>query len=119
MVSNARLDLPLPLGPVMTVSWPSGRSRSIPLRLFWRAPRISIQPLSGGAVTQGFSAVVEPTGDYPIAGTRSQIFDAKLRAETLHDFLPLGQESLGHVGLERLEELDLAFEFFLPFVGFD
>ena len=36
-------DLPLPLGPVMTVNFPSGRSRSIPLRLFWRAPRISMQ----------------------------------------------------------------------------
>src|SRR5215212_9165457 len=73
MVSKARLDLPLPLGPVITVSFPSGRSRSIPLRLFWRAPRISTQPLSGGAVTQGFSAVVEPTEDYPIARTRLQM----------------------------------------------
>ena len=34
MVSNARLDLPLPLGPVTTVSFPSGRSRSIPLGCF-------------------------------------------------------------------------------------
>jgi len=45
------------------------------LRLFWRAPRISTQPLSGGAVRQGFSAVVEPTEDYPIARRRSQILD--------------------------------------------
>src|SRR3954471_11031972 len=75
MVSKARLDLPLPLGPVMTVNFPRGRSRSIPLRLFWRAPRISTQPRSGGAVTQGFWAVVEPTADYPIAGAPVQIFD--------------------------------------------
>src|SRR5947209_17380888 len=74
MVSKARLDLPLPLGPVMTVNSPRGRSRSIPLRLFWRAPRISTQPVSVGAVTQGFSAIFEPTEDYPITGTGSQIF---------------------------------------------
>src|SRR5437762_8345414 len=61
----------------MTLNFPSGRSRSIPLRLFWRAPRISTQPRSGGAVTHVFSAVVEPTGDYPIARTRSQIFDVE------------------------------------------
>jgi hypothetical protein len=73
MVSKARLDLPLPLGPVMTVNFPSGRSRSIPFRLFWRAPRISTQPRSGGAVTHVFSAVVEPTGDYPIARAWAQI----------------------------------------------
>src|SRR3954454_24370582 len=103
----------------MTVNSPSGRSKSIPLRLFWRAPRISTQPRSGGAVTQGFSAAVEPTEDYPIARTPSQIFAGKLRAETLRDFLALGQESLGHVGLERLEEFALAFEFFFPLLGFD
>ena len=74
------IDLDLPLGPVMTVSFPSGRSRSIPLRLFWRAPRISTQPESGGAVTQGFSAVVEPTEDYPIARTRLQIFELNIVA---------------------------------------
>src|ERR1700730_18685181 len=76
MVSKARLDLPLPLGPVTTVNFPSGRSRSIPFRLFWRAPRIATQPASGGpggAVTHGFSAVFEPTGDYPIEQTSSQI----------------------------------------------
>src|SRR5436190_9842843 len=77
MVSKARLDLPLPLGPVMTVNLPSGRSRSIPLRLFWRAPRTSTQPRSGGAVTQGLLAVVEPTGDYPVERLSSQIFDVK------------------------------------------
>src|SRR5256885_893044 len=42
-----------------------------------RPPRISTQPRSGGAVTHVFSAVVEPTGDYPIARTRSQIFDVE------------------------------------------
>src|SRR5213595_3522316 len=67
----------------MTLNFPSGRSRSIPLRLFWRAPRISTQPRSGGAVTQGFSAVVEPTGDYPIARSHSQIFDAKNRVSSV------------------------------------
>src|SRR5438874_13790225 len=61
----------------MTVSFPRGRWRSIPLRLFWRAPRISMQPRSGGAVTHGFSAVVEPTVDYPIARSGSQISRAK------------------------------------------
>src|SRR6201999_1241368 len=40
MVSKARLDLPLPLGPVITWNRFSSRSRLIPLRLFWRAPRI-------------------------------------------------------------------------------
>src|SRR6185503_20115304 len=104
MVSKARLDLPLPLGPVITVNFPSGRSRSIPLRLFWRAPRISTQPRSGGAVRHGFSAVVEPTGDYPSEPTPSQILEGLQRSapEPLRDLLPLGQKSLGHVGLERL-----------------
>src|SRR5881394_742146 len=81
MVSKARLDLPLPLGPVMTVNFPRGRSRSIPLRLFWRAPRISTHPRSGGAVTQGFSAVVEPTVDYPIARTGLQMWEGPLRPD--------------------------------------
>ena len=57
--------MPLPLGPVMTVSFPRGRSTSMPLRLFWRAPRISTQPAAAGAVTHAFSATFEPTGDYP------------------------------------------------------
>src|SRR5437667_6659420 len=69
MVSNARDDLPLPLGPVTTVSFPSGRSRSIPLRLFWRAPRISIESVAAApnafGVAHFFSAIFEPTGDYP------------------------------------------------------
>src|SRR6266446_2633682 len=74
MVSKARLDLPLPLGPVTTVSLPRGRSTSMPLRLFWRAPRISMQPAAGGAVTRFFAATFEPTGDYPRCACASQIF---------------------------------------------
>src|SRR2546422_9538551 len=64
MVSKARLDLPLPLGPVTTVSLPSGRSTSIPLRLFWRAPRISTQSNTADAVISFFFPVAfEPTGN--------------------------------------------------------
>src|SRR4029453_17355129 len=63
MVSNARLDLPLPLGPVTTVSLPSGRSTSIALRLFWRAPRIWMQSFASGPVTRSFFATFEPTGN--------------------------------------------------------
>src|SRR3954465_15422613 len=125
MVSKARLDLPLPLGPVMTVNLPSGRSKSIPLRLFWRAPRISTHPLSGGAVTQGFSAVVEPTEDYPITARRSQIFGEErwsasmcdggalrrdrrtkgapgLSLEAFRDLFALGFQALGHVRLKSV-----------------
>src|SRR3954465_7031933 len=125
MVSKARLDLPLPLGPVMTVNLPSGRSKSIPLRLFWRAPRISTHPLSGGAVTQGFSAVVEPTEDYPITARRSQIFGEErwsasmwvgrrdrprtnaapgLSLEAFRDLFALGFQALGHVRLKSVEK---------------
>src|SRR5436190_22207886 len=74
MVSNARLDLPLPLGPVTTVSFPSGRSRSITLRLFWRAPRISIQPHSDGAATYSFLTAFEPTRDNSRYWRASQIW---------------------------------------------
>src|SRR5713101_8906894 len=63
MVSNARLDLPLPLGPVTIVSLPSGRSTSIPLRLFWRAPRISMHSVAADAAPRFFSITFEPTGD--------------------------------------------------------
>src|ERR1051325_1306692 len=73
MVSNASDDFPDPLGPVTTVNLPSGRSTSTPLRLFWRAPRISTQPRSNGAVTHSFSASFELTGDYPSGTRRSQI----------------------------------------------
>src|SRR5437016_12087155 len=74
MVSNARLDLPLPLGPVTTVSLPSGRSTSIPLRLFWRAPRISTQLPAAGAVTRSFLATFEPTGNNSRWQCEAQIF---------------------------------------------
>src|SRR5215469_2546160 len=42
MVSNARLDLPDPLTPVMTVNWLRGISAFMFLRLWTRAPRIEI-----------------------------------------------------------------------------
>src|SRR5215471_6340545 len=63
MVSKARLDLPLPLGPVTTVSFPNGRTRSKPLRLFWRAPRISTQPCCEGGMMPEFFPLVEATDD--------------------------------------------------------
>src|SRR5437764_14202101 len=66
----------------MTVNFPRGRSRSIPLRLFWRAPRISTQVAAAtGAFNDVFSAVVEPTGDYPIARTRLQMWEGPLRPD--------------------------------------
>src|SRR5207248_7912138 len=78
MVSKAREDLPLPLGPVTTVSSPSRRSRSMPLRLFWRAPRIATQPCSADAVTHGVSTVFAPlfesTGDNRRARSGAQDF---------------------------------------------
>src|SRR5205807_69992 len=73
MVSNARLDLPLPLGPVTTVSFPSGRSRSIPLRLFCRAPRISTQSFRAGAARPCFLPIFEPTGNIRCQSSGSQI----------------------------------------------
>src|SRR5438105_9726487 len=42
MVSNARLDFPLPLRPVMTIILSRGSVRSIPLRLCSRAPVMTI-----------------------------------------------------------------------------
>src|SRR6266513_3367581 len=77
MVSKASEDLPLPLGPVTTVSFPSGRSRSMPLRLFWRAPRISTHPCSVGALTLSFSPFLEPTGDNRFTRCGLQIFRGK------------------------------------------
>src|SRR5919108_2873698 len=72
MVSNASDDFPLPLGPVTTVNFPSGRSTSIPLRLFWRAPRISTHPISAGALTHSFSTAFEPTGNNSRCGQHLQ-----------------------------------------------
>src|SRR6202035_1971597 len=63
MVSKARLDFPLPLGPVTTVSFPSGRSTSIPLRLFCRAPRISMQSCVSDTLARVIFATFEPTGN--------------------------------------------------------
>src|SRR5437879_9693811 len=77
MVSKASEDFPLPLGPVTTVSFPSGRSRSMPLRLFWRAPRISMHPCSAGALTLSFSPFLEPTGDNRFTRCGLQIFRGK------------------------------------------
>src|SRR5205814_9115580 len=73
MVSKARLDLPLPLGPVTTVNLPSGRSTSMPLRLFWRAPRILMQPTAPGGFLRSFSTAFKPTGDNSRWQRRSQI----------------------------------------------
>src|SRR6266513_1770335 len=78
MVSKASDDFPLPLGPVTTVSFPSGRSRSMPLRLFWRAPRISTHPCSVGALTLFFSLFLEPTGDNRFTQCSLQIFRGKI-----------------------------------------
>src|SRR6266581_5656523 len=72
MVSNARLDLPLPLGPVITVNFPSGRSRSMPFRLFCRAPRISTHPALADAVTRFCSIALEVTEDIPRRRRNSQ-----------------------------------------------
>src|SRR5262245_11296165 len=43
MVSKASDDLPEPDSPVMTTNWSRGRSTSIFLRLWTRAPRTAIQ----------------------------------------------------------------------------
>src|SRR5882724_3663140 len=74
MVSKASDDFPLPLGPVTTLSFPSGRSRSMPLRLFWRAPRISTHPRSVGPLTLPFFPFLEPTGDNRFTRCGLQIF---------------------------------------------
>src|SRR5207253_11191564 len=73
MVSKARLDLPLPLGPVTTVSLPSGRSTLMPLRLFLRAPRISMQSFDADAAARPFLAIFKPTGDDSRLQRASQI----------------------------------------------
>src|SRR6266513_886130 len=74
MVSKASDDLPEPLGPVMTVNFPSGRSTSMPLRLFWRAPRISMQSFGAGVTTRSLFAIFEPTRDSSKLRGDSQIF---------------------------------------------
>ena len=145
MVSKASDDFPLPLGPVMTVNSPSGKSRSIPLRLFCRAPRISTQPRSGGAETRFFSTIFEPTGDNPRCRTGSQIFartrdgspsrpkclDRRRSGEFVGRFgetsLPeffaqsfsLRDQFAWQILAERFEKFRLCFEFLFPFLGFD
>src|SRR3954470_10021132 len=53
MVSKARLDLPLPLSPVITVSVSRGISTSISLRLCSRAPRTLRWVSIGQALASG------------------------------------------------------------------
>src|SRR5438270_13872974 len=64
MVSKARLDLPLPLSPVMTMSRSRGRERSKPLRLCSRAPWMSMR-------SWGMPDLAYPVeaGDQPRGGT--------------------------------------------------
>src|SRR6266481_4807745 len=104
MVSNARLDFPLPLGPVTTLSFPSGRSRSIPLRLFWRAPRISTHPRSARALTLSFFPFLEPTGDNRFTRCGLQIFREKYGRSPLPraELPPLARAS------SRAQAMDLA-----------
>src|ERR1700730_19047150 len=117
MVSKARLDLPDPLGPVITVNLPSGRSTSTPLRLFWRAPRISTQPHSAGAVTHFFSATFEPTGNNPRWHNNSQI--SALFRETRSELLALLEQLLRHDATERIEELFVLGQFLFPLFVID
>src|SRR5690606_8250027 len=49
MVSNASDDLPDPDRPVITISLSRGRSTSMFLRLWVRAPRILMASISGGS----------------------------------------------------------------------
>ena len=48
-VSKARLLLPDPLGPVTTMSWWRGMSKSTSRRLCVRAPRMRIEPFGPGS----------------------------------------------------------------------
>src|ERR1700719_1204834 len=118
MVSKASDDLPEPLGPVTTVNFPSGRSTSIPLRLFWRAPRISMQVAAATAVRHFFSATFEPTGDYPRCARKSQISlrrdDRILFGETRGDFFALLHQLVLRNAAERIEKLFVLGEFFFP-----
>src|SRR4051794_3832844 len=58
----------------MTVNFPSGRSTSMPFRLFWRAPRISMQSFGAGEITRCLFPIFEPTGDSSRSLLASQIF---------------------------------------------
>src|SRR4029077_14488880 len=74
MVAKATYDLPEPLGPVMTVNFPSGRSTSMPLRLFCREPRISMQSFGAAVIPRSLFPIFEPTGDSSRSPLASQIF---------------------------------------------
>src|SRR5215475_2789053 len=84
MVSKASEDFPLPLGPVTTLNFPSARSKSTPFRLFWRAPRISMQPRSAGAITEFFPSTFEPTGNYFRMRAASQISEVGFLCKAPH-----------------------------------
>src|SRR5947207_14656149 len=111
MVSKGRRDFPEPPGPVMTVNFPSGRSTSTPLRLFWRAPRISTHPRSAGAVTHFFSATFEPTGDNSRWQTDSQI---GLNFKPSYEGVALFQQFIRHHAAERTKKLFMLVQFLLP-----
>src|SRR5439155_4678141 len=136
MVSKARLDLPLPLGPVTTVSLPSGRSTSIPLRLFWRAPRISMHSVAADAAPRFFSIAFKPTGDDSRCGGGAQISGAaplweaprartahtsasparrRLQLESRDELFALLHELVRNNAPERIEKLFVLGQFSLPF----
>jgi hypothetical protein len=139
MVSNARLDLPLPLGPVTTVNFPSGRSTSTPLRLFWRAPRISMKSFAVGTFRRSTLAVFEPTGNIRCQSNGSQISVAAVLCEAANaeltratspagrrlQFKPLGElfalllQVFRHDAAEQVEKRLVLGEFLLPFPGID
>src|SRR4051812_5717950 len=60
MVSKASDDLPEPDKPVMTTSWSRGISRSRPLRLCSRAPRMTIRSLAISAYCVSVPACRQP-----------------------------------------------------------
>src|SRR5438132_14061824 len=97
MVSKASDDLPEPLGPVTTVNFPSGRSTSMPLRLFWRAPRISTHVAAATAATHFFSTTFEPTGDYPRCARKSQIAAHEKRICREAACFPIGKRDANSV----------------------
>src|SRR5438477_6765809 len=117
MVSKASDDLPEPLGPVTTVNFPSGRSTSTPLRLFWRAPRISMHPCFGTAVTRFFLATFEPTGDNSRWKPDSQI--SALLRETGSELFALLQQLVRNNATERIEKLFVLGQFRFPFFVID
>ncbi len=67
MVSKASDDLPDPLTPVMTMSWPTGSERLTFFRLCVRAPRTTMAERSKGAdgMTSGSVAMFGLEGSAP------------------------------------------------------